>query len=202
MKRIPILVCLVALLAAHAHAAAENFLRFTVNATLIVYDPESAENKIIEWLVANRGFFIVKSEETLSVRFPTDKLADFTRLLEGLGEEIREFTQESADTREELLALSSGIKSREEMLARNSSLFDRANVKDTLEIEKELVLLVKEIEELKGRLKKLENDRRNVSAVINFSFKKSPVPEKKPSSFAWINSLDFYKLMQEGFPNE
>jgi hypothetical protein len=200
MKKCWIALCFITLFA--LPLCSENYLRFTINATLIVYDPEGAEEKIIAWLKANKGFFIVKSAELLSVRFPSERLAEFTRLLEGLGDEVKEFKQESADAREELLALSSGIKSREEMLTKNSALFERANVKDTLEIEKELVLLVKEIEELKGRLKKLENDRKNVSAIINFSFKKSPVPEKKPSSFAWINTLDFYKLKQEGFPHE
>jgi hypothetical protein len=200
MKRILVALFLIASIASFVHA--ENFLRFTVNATLIVYDPETVQEKIISWLSANGGFFIVKSDELLSVRFPTGKLADFTALLENLGDEIKEFRQESEDVRESLLAFSSGIRSREEMLSRNAALFDRASVKDTLEIEKELVLLVKEIEELKGKLKKIENDRKNVSASIAFSFKKSPIPEKKPSSFGWINSLDFYRFKQEGFPNE
>jgi hypothetical protein len=200
MKRISVLMILLMLGVSMAYGA--GFLRFTVSATLIVYDPEGVQEKIVSWLKENKGYFIVRSDELLSVRFPTEKLAGFTALLEGLGEDIKEYKQESADVREEILAFTSGIKSREEMLARNASLFDRANVKDTLEIEKELVLLVKEIEELKGKLKKLENDRRNVSATIVFSFKKSPIPEIKASTFKWINTLDFYKLKQDGFPNE
>lgn len=190
------------LIIACAMSYGENFLRFSINATLIVFDPDGVQERIIGWLRENGGFFIVRSEELLSIRFPTDKLTDFTRFVEGLSEEIRQFDQESADVREELLALSSGIKSREEILSKNLALFSRANVKDTLEIEKELVLLVREIEELKGKLKKLENDRRFVSARIGFTFMKSSVPEKKPSSFAWINTLDFYKFKDEGFPNE
>jgi hypothetical protein len=192
-----LLVALVSL-----YARGENFLCFSIDATLVVSDPASVQEKILGWLKANNGYFIIRSDELLSVRFPVERLPEFSKFIESLGESIKDFRQESSDSREELLALQSGIKSREEMLSRNMSLFDRANVKDTLDIEKELIVLVQEIENLKGKLNKLENDRKTVFAKISFSFRKSSVPEKKVSSFGWINTLDFYKLEEEGFPGE
>lgn len=177
---------------------AENFLKFTVHATLLVFDPETAQEKIITWLEEAGGYFLIKADERMSVRFPSEKVGDFTAVLETLGESIRDINQEAVDMREELLAARSGIKSREEILSRNLALFEKADVAGTLEIEKEVILLVSEIETLKGRLNKLQTETAYAYADLYFSFRKSSLPEDIPSSFNWLNSLDLYSFIAEG----
>jgi hypothetical protein len=181
---------------------AENYRRIIINASLIVFDPEGTQNTIVKWLRENRGYFLIKSNELLSARVPVEKVRDFTHTLEGLGVDIEKISETSEDIREAIITLSSGIKSREEILEKNLKLFNRADVEDTLGIEQELVLLLNEIEEMKGKLNKLNVDRRFAYVEIYFTFKKSALPQNVPSSFAWINTLDLYRFKQEGFSNE
>ena len=148
---------------------AENFRRININTSLIVFDPEGTQGAISDWLTENRGYFLVKSDTLLTARLPVEKVRDFTQLLLDLGVDIEKIAESSEDVREEYIALTSGIKSREEILAKNLKLFDRADVEDTLGIEQELILLLKEIEALKGRLNKLDVDRRYAYIEISFT---------------------------------
>lgn len=196
MKKASLILCLCLFL--YAGLNAENYLKFSINATLLVFDPEATQAEIVTWLEAEGGYFLVKSDERLSVRFSSEKVGEFVTLLENLGDNIQYITQEAVDMREALLAARSGIKSREEILSRNLALFAKADVAGTLEIEKEVILLVKEIETLKGRLNRLQTETTYAFAEISFNFKKSSMPENIPSSFGWINSLDLYNLKKEG----
>lgn len=180
----------------------ENFRRITIVASLIVFDPEATQEKIVTWLENNKGYFLIRSDTLLTARVPVEKVREFTRILEDLGVDVEKISETSEDIREQLVNLTSGIKSREEILAKNLKLFNRADVEDTLGIEQELVLLLKEIEGLKGSLNKLDVDRKYAYVEIFFTFKKSALPEKIPSSFDWINSLDLYRFKQGGFPHE
>ncbi|MBN2532950.1 MAG: DUF4349 domain-containing protein [Spirochaetales bacterium] len=180
----------------------ENYRRIIISANLIVFDPETTQEMIVTWLENNRGYFLVKSDTLLSARIPVEKVREFTRTLETLGVDVEKISETSEDIREQYITLSSGIKSRQEILFKNLQLFDRAGVEDTLGIEQELLLLLNEIESLKGSLNKLEVERKYAYVEISFTFKKSALPEKIPSSFDWINTLDLYRFKQEGFPNE
>jgi hypothetical protein len=120
-------------------------------------------------------------------------------LLAAEAEEMVEFQLEARDLREEILGLEAGARSREEILARNLTYLDRADVTGTLAIEKEVMQLLGEIEALKGRLRKLENDRRLAKAEIQLNFLEQALPEDIPSSFYWINGIDFYRFMEGVF---
>jgi hypothetical protein len=180
----------------------ENFRRVTVTARLIVFDPEAVREHIVTWIENNNGYFLVKSDTLLTARVPVDMVRQFAQTLEELGIDIEKISETSEDIREELVMVQSGINSREEILTKNLQLFNRADVEDTLGIEQELVLLLEEIEELKGRLNKLNVERQFAHVELSFLFKKSELPEKIPSSFDWINTLDLYRFKQEGLPNE
>jgi hypothetical protein len=183
-------------------AGGENYRRVTIQATLIVFNPEEVQNHIISWIEENHGYFLIKSSKLLSLRLPTEKEIAFRQFLENLDEEITAINIESEDLREEILGLRSGIKSREEILSKNFGLFSRADVEATLGIEHELILLLKEIENLKGQLNKREMERKYLYAEISFVFKRTTLPEKIPSSFGWINTLNLYRFKKEGFPRE
>jgi hypothetical protein len=183
-------------------ADGDEYRSIIIHATLVVFHPEEVQDRIIGWIEENRGYFLVKSNELLSLRLPTEKEAAFRQYLENLDEEVMSIDTESEDLREEILGLRSGIKSREEILVKNLELFAGADVEATLGIEHEFVLLLKEIENLRGRLNKREVERKYLFAEISFVFKRTTLPEKIPSSFGWINTLNLYRFKKEGFPHE
>ena len=81
----------------------------------------------------------------------------------------------------------------------NLQYIDQTDVEGTLAIEKEIMQLLTEIEQLKGRLRKLTVDRNYALAQVNLQILGQSLPTDIPSSFGWINTIDFYTFVDEGF---
>ncbi|HEB09714.1 MAG TPA: DUF4349 domain-containing protein [Spirochaetales bacterium] len=178
---------------------ADNFLYHHLRATLLVADPAESGDLISRWAESKGGYFLLKSENQVVIRFPFNEIKGLRELFADISERIIEITPGAVDLREQILGLQSGIRSRESILKKNLSFIDRADVAGTLAIEREVNALLQEIESLKGTLRKLNTDRRLARGEIYLSFREQSLPQDIPSSFDWINTIDFYKLMQEGF---
>ena len=178
---------------------ADNFLYHHLRATLLVADPAESGDLISRWAESKGGYFLLKSENQVVIRFPFNEIKGLRELFADISERIIEITPGAVDLREQILGLQSGIRSRESILKKNLSFIDRADVAGTLAIEREVHALLQEIESLKGTLRKLNTDRRLARGEIYLSFREQSLPQDIPSSFDWINTVDFYKLMQEGF---
>lgn len=195
MKKILIFLMI---LAASSAFAQENFMYFDYQISLLVFDPEAVQERILDWAENRGGNFIYRADDCLQMRVPWKAASGLRELLTGMDIDILSFNQNAADMRDEILKLKSGIKSREEILAKNLALIDRADTKGTLAIEQEVVRLISEIETMKGRLNKLEYDRQMAYLNVSFNFKQSARPENVDSSFNWLNQLDMYEFLQGG----
>ncbi|MBN1411356.1 MAG: DUF4349 domain-containing protein [Spirochaetales bacterium] len=177
---------------------ADEYKKVDLYITLVVFNLDATQDKIVDWVEAEKGYFTVRSPASLVVRFPAVETEAFKTLMESLQEEVKDIRQDTTDLRESILSVRSGIKSREEVLNRELKLINQADVEGTLDIENEVTALLEEIEELKGRLLKMENDLKYTYAEISFSFKRSALPSNVPSSFDWINTMGLYKMMGRG----
>ena len=198
MRRLFLLLavlCLVAL----SLPAEESYLHHRLDAHIVVADPERAAERIAGWAESEGGHFLLRSSQQAVIRLPNASLPGLRVLLESEAEEIISVTPRAVDLREDLLGVRSGIRSREEILQRNLSFLDRADVEGTLAIEREVMALLQEIEGLKGRLRRLEADRRMALARIDLTFLEQTLPEDIPSSFGWINGVSFYGFVGGGF---
>ena len=178
---------------------ADNFLYHHLQATLLVADPAESGDQISRWAESKGGYFLLKSESQVVIRFPFAEIKSLRELFADISERIIEISPEAVDLREQILGLQSGIRSRESILKKNLSFIDRADVTGTLAIEREVQELLQEIEKLKGTLRKLNTDRQLARGEIYLSFMEQSLPKDIPSSFDWVNTVDFYMLMQEGF---
>ena len=79
---------------------------------------------------------------------------------------------------------------------------DQADVKGTLAIEKEVLTLIEEIEELTATLQTLNLNRTFSRAEISLRYLEQTLPENIPSSFDWINGVDFYSFIRRGLAKE
>lgn len=179
--------------------SADNFLHHSIQATILVADADQAADLIARWADDSGGYILFKSSDAVVIRFPFTEIGKLRAFLENLSELVIEISPQAVDLREEIPGIQSGIRSREEILQKNLSFIDRADIAGTLAIEKEIILLIEEIEGLKGRLNKLNVDRKFARAEIYLKFMEQSLPEDIPSSFDWINTVDFYSFMREGF---
>jgi hypothetical protein len=180
-------------------ASEENYLHQQLEATLLVAEPDLVADKIAQWAESSGGYFLVKSTATVIIRFPWGKMDELREFLKKISEEVVTLLNKATDLRESFLEIQSGISSRQEMLANTLGFLDRADIKGTLAIEKEVINLLKEIEELKIKLRKIYIDRVYALATIHLNFFQQSIPQDIPSSFGWINRLDFYTFIKEGF---
>lgn len=176
-------------------AQQENYLHHAFTARLIVADPDKASRDLGSWCEGAGGYVVLKSTDQVIIRFPYTENGKFLPLLDSIAEEVIGFSPMATDLREDLLGLSSAIQSREEILKRNLEFIDRTSVEGTLSIEKEVMKLLTEIESLKGKLALLNTDRKYARAGIELSYLEQKLPQSIPSSFPWLNGVDFYRFV-------
>ncbi|MBN2322328.1 MAG: DUF4349 domain-containing protein [Spirochaetes bacterium] len=177
---------------------ADEYTAYSLTTSILVDDPESAADRIIGWVERNGGYYTFRSSGSLTLRVPSERMNGLRFILNELSETVIDVSVQSQDLREDLLMLRSRITSSEDILERNLALIDRADVKGTLLIEQEIKSLLYEIEGYRGTLRKLENDRRFIYAEVLMSFREQTLPQDIPTSFEWMNGLDFYRLVEEG----
>jgi uncharacterized small protein (DUF1192 family) len=192
-------ILLFLLLAPAASLYGEDYLHHTIESRVVVAWPEDAARTIVRWAEQRGGYFVLHSTERVVIRFPDEHVKQMHSFLQQTCDHVLEYSPRVTDLREDLLSVRSGIRSREEILEKNMSFIDRADVTGTLEIEKEIMQLVEEIERLKGKRRKLLVDKDYAVADIGLRFKEQTLPDSIPSSFDWINSVDFYRFMQKEF---
>ena len=184
-------------IALYLPAEQENYLHHAFDARLIVADPDKAARDLAAWCEAAGGYVVLKSTEQVVLRFPYSQNGKLPPFLESISEEVIGFSPAAVDLREEMLGLTSAIQSREEILTRNLEFIDRTSVEGTLSIEREVMQLLTEIESLKGKLSRINTDRRYARAVLNLAYLEQKLPQTIPSSFPWLNGVDFYRFISE-----
>lgn len=174
----------------------DNYLYQTVQASILVSNPERIVDSLVAWTEERGGYFLFKSNERVDLRIPVEYTGKFRSFLEDTAEFLFSYSSNAGDLRDEMVRLQSGIAGREEILQKNLSYIDKANVQGTLAIEKEVTRLLTEIESMKGRLQKLKQDCLFSSVQIQLSFKEKELPDNIRSSFNWLNGVNFYWFVQ------
>ena len=166
--------------------------------TILVTDPERTADLIVEQVEDGGGYYIYRSSDRIVLRVPAGRAGLLRGYLEQISEAVVEVSVYSRDLREQLLTLQSRIRSGEDILRRNLEYLDRADIKGTLAIEREIRSLLSELEGFKGSLRKLDVYRRYAYFEVVMSFKEQAIPQDIPSSFGWINTIDFYRFAEGG----
>ncbi len=193
------LICFMCIIGIGFSLYGENYLSHRVYARVMVSDPERAAEELTEWAIRIDGYYILKSSDRVVIRVPGEKITELKSYLEEHSLELIEYTPSAEDTREEILYIQSAIESREEIMEKNLEYLDKTDVSGTLAIEQEVLTILRELEDLKGRLKMLNQNRTFAYADIALTFQTQTLPEQIPTSFKWLSTLDFYSFIQRGF---
>jgi hypothetical protein len=198
MNKVHVVLSIICLLSVQA-VAEENYLHHGIQATILVADVDRSIDRLSLWADEAGGYLLFKSSDVVIFRFPYTKVGSLRGFLEDISETVVELSLQAQDLRESILGIQSGIRSREEILQQNLQYIDQTDVEGTLAIEKEVMQLLTEIEQLKGKLRKLTVDRAYALAQVNLRILGQSLPTDIPSSFGWINTIDFYTFVDEGF---
>jgi hypothetical protein len=198
-KMMLVILVFTALAAVLPVSAEENFRFISISATVLASDPNETSSELARWAEEQGGYFTTMSTGYVILRFPYDSAPDFREVLEETCDDVYSYSSTATDLRESILTYQSGIEARMEILARNLRLVDSADFSGTLYLEQEILRLMSEIEALRGSLRKAENDRRMAYAYIQINFQAQTLPDHVPSSFEWINTIDFYSFLYTDF---
>ncbi len=197
MKHILIPAFLIIFAASVINAAEidDDSMHLSINTGLMVFDRQIAADSIGYWAEAHGGYFVWKSDERVVVRVPDGAAEDFRDFVETISDGIIDYGRSTVDLRQQILQASSVLEAREEILDRNLALLDSSDVEGTLALEKEIRRLMGEIDTSRGALRKLTNDAAFAAVYVNLSFRSQTLPDRRPSNFNWINSVDFYNFI-------
>ena len=171
--------------------------RQTLNTVILVADRFEAADDLEEWVESNGGYLLSRLEDRLILRVPSPVLDEFVDFLETVADEIIQIQQETEEISQSLLEAEAGIRSKKELFEKALTLIDQTDLSTTLEIESEILSILRDIEGLKGRYRKLLGEVALARVQVDFTLQEEKLPENLPSAFPWINVVDFYLLMQE-----
>ena len=179
-------------------AAAERFLALEARAQLLVSDREAAAEALITWTEEQGGYFVERSLERVVLRVPSERFAELRAVAGSTAEDIITYNPSAQDLREELGAVEAAIASREENLERVLAFLDESDdIEGTLALEREIASLMLELESFRGRARALRTRIAYARAEIALSAQAAGIPDRLPSSFGWLNSLDLYDFIGE-----
>ena len=171
--------------------------RQTLDTVILVADRFEAADDLEEWVESNGGYLLSRLEDRLILRVPSPVLDEFVDFLETVADEIIQIQQETEEISQSLLEADAGIRSKKELFEKALTLIEQPALSTTLEIESEILSILRDIEGLKGRYRKLLGEVALARVQVDFTLQEEKLPENLPSAFPWINVVDFYLLMQE-----
>ncbi|MFW5769746.1 MAG: DUF4349 domain-containing protein [Spirochaetota bacterium] len=177
-------------------ACGGSYLAHSVKAAVLGADPESVSEEVAEWIESKGGYYLFRSEGSISARLPDSRLPALRSFLEESSEGVTEYSPSARDVREEILYLRAAVSGREEILEKNMTFLEETGFGATLAVERELMEILTELEGLEGRLRRLEHERRYALLDVQINFLEQDLPSDIPSSFEWVNSVDFYSFIR------
>ncbi len=198
MKRI-ILLSIFLIISAGIYSVENNVFRH-INADIIVTDKKAAADHFVNWAESRGGYYVRYSDSGVVIWIPDFSDEVISSLLSSQGDVINySFNADSLE--KEITDIKTRISVRKKLLSDYYSLFENTDFRSTLSLEREISSVLYEVEQLQGRLNKLSHDIRYTLLEINF-YTDELNPGTDISSFDWINSIDFFLLMDEEVPVE
>jgi hypothetical protein len=168
-----------------------------VKVVVKVSDRAQAAEALVQSAARLDGYFTQKTGDGIVLRIPVSGLKPLLAEADQLGQVIdRQLSRE--DLGDELLRKNAVLKAKTEAQHQYLALLDQSDTEGALSVEKELILLVAEIETLKGQLRHLQDRIALARVEVRFEYRdrSAPVPDGS-SSFAWLNTMNLIDLLEE-----
>ena len=155
---------------------------------------DSVFQKVIQVAESKGGYFTNYNNHSISLRMPVSELHEFQKTLEGLGEIVnRNFS--STDKTADLERLALQIQSRQKLMDSYFELVKHAPFDELQVVQRELVSLNTQIENLKGQKQGIERRAALASITISTTYIATPIVRTSTHSpFTWINRTDLHSI--------
>jgi len=170
-------------------------LSISIFAELSVTDPGRAVQIFADYCDYVGGYYIRKTNNSISLRLPAEVLNNIEDILKQSGTLIR-YNINANDIGNEYLVLQRQLDSRKRLLDEYNRLMASAGFSSTLTLERELMTVINEMENLQGRINRMDNEYKFLRLDISFFSEeiKQPLVARR-SSFGWINRINFHTFV-------
>ncbi|MFT5683994.1 MAG: hypothetical protein ACI8RZ_004929 [Myxococcota bacterium] len=173
--------------------------RSAVVATMVlkVTRREEAADAMVALATETGGYFAERSDQRLRLKIPADKAQAYLAAAEAQGVVVdRSFS--STGLSEQIADNTARLAAREDVLGRYFSVLETASTSSVVTVEREIVRLVAEIEQYKGRLRALEHRATYADITLDFQFRDRAAPSRGgSSSFRWLNTLNLADIVED-----
>jgi hypothetical protein len=182
---------------ADAPAEGPAVTQLTASLVLEVGEPQVTGDTLVAKAKEVGGWFQVRTQDSVSLRVPSEKLEPFLAFAGAQGE-VADRSYAANDLTGQLVDLRSRLSARESVLDKYYEVLASANPKAVVSVERQITNLVQEIEQLKGRIKLLEHQGAFAAVDVSFRFRDRRAPAKDgSSSFAWLNTMTLEDLVSD-----
>lgn len=151
---------------------------------------------LVEKIARDQGGFLAsKQDRQITVRVPRARFQQALAGVDKVGDVLHRDVS-AVDVTEEHVDLEVRIKNAKATQARLKELLAKANVKEAIEIEKELHRVTGELEALEGKLKVLRDRVAYSTITVAFVERVSAAPARAPQlPFPWLSQLGLGRLL-------
>jgi Domain of unknown function (DUF4349) len=142
------------------------------------------------------GYASLVTDNALALKVPPAALPALLALIGGQGV-VLDKTLSRTDLTLELATLEGQLKSKRTILAELRALFDGSDVSATLQIERSMTELVKELETVKGKLRVTSERARWAMLHVSFDFYEQQRISYIDSRFEWLNTVKLERFLGE-----
>lgn len=171
----------------------QQLLVYTANLQMAVYLVEPGLASVEKIAKDFGGYLSSRGDNKIEIRVPRERFNEALKAVEATGDVLHRDVQAS-DVTDQYVDMESRLRNAKVIRARLQALLERAQVKEALEIERELGRVTQEIEVLEGKLKLLRDKVAFSTITVQYAPKAQALQK---TAFA----LPFPWLSQLGLPN-
>jgi len=176
-------------------APSRDLVIYTARFSMAVYQVDQGLAAVEKIANDNGGYLGSKKDREITIRIPRGRFQPTLAAIDKIGDVLHRDIQ-AEDVTDEHVDLEIRIKNSRAMQKRLTDLLTKADVKNALEIEKELHRVTEELERLEGRLKVLKDRIAFSTITVVFEARGATIQATRQRlPFPWLGALNLPSLL-------
>jgi hypothetical protein len=173
-----------------------SMLIYTARISMAVYQVDQGILAVEKLAKDNGGYLALKKDREITIRVPRNRFEPALAAIDKIGDVLHRDV-EAQDVTDDFVDTEIRIKNARAMQVRLKVLLDKANVKEAIDIEKELRRVTEEVELLEGKLKLLKDKIAYSTITVAFEPRGSTIQTTRIKlPFPWLTQLGLPSLLQ------